>query len=122
MIIYNTTFHIDGERHVARFLAYLRDSYYPAVTSHDAVRNPRIIRIVTSVGEDTFAYALMFEAESIRDLKRWKSEVGQKAEADLHAHFGQKVLAFSTLMKDVTTQVNKAPEDAAEDEADEGNV
>ena len=105
MLIYNTTFHVDGERLLGQFLTYMRDIYYPAVTARGYLHNPRFVRLLADVGEGLIGYALMCEVEDVVTLKKWKNEIGRTLESNFHDHFGESILMFSTAMKDVTEKV-----------------
>jgi hypothetical protein len=109
MLIYNTTFHVDGEQHVAAFLTYMRDVYVPTAIRNNYLRNPRFVRLLTDVGEGLFGYALMCEVEDVQTLKKWKLETGHTLESNFHQRFGEKILMFSTSMKDVTEKVTPTP-------------
>ena len=105
MLIYNTTFHVDGDRYLSAFLTYMRDIYYPAVTGKGYLKNPRLVRLLADVGEGLIGYALMCEVDDIQTLKKWKNEIGRTLESNFYDHFGQKILMFSTAMQDVTSKV-----------------
>ena len=108
MLIYNTTFHVDGERYLSAFLTYMRDVYYPAVTARGYLKNPRFVRLLADVGEGLIGYALMCEVDDIKVLKKWKNEIGHTLESNFFDHFGENILMFSTAMKDVTEMVTSS--------------
>jgi len=99
MLIYNTTFHVDGERYIGQFLTYMRDVYCPAIRAVDELKNPRLVRLLADVGENLIGYAMMFEVEDLQVLKSWKTGPGRELEADFYKTFGEKILTFSTSMK-----------------------
>ena len=105
MLIYNTTFHVEGEAQLGPFLTFMRDVYVPAAIRDGYLRNPRFVRLLTDLGDNLFGYALMCEVEDVQTLKRWKLETGRSLESSFHQTFGEKVLMFSTSMKDVTEKV-----------------
>lgn len=105
MLIYNTTFHVDGEHQLSPFLTYMRDEYLPAALRKGYLRNPRFVRLLTDIGDNLLGYALMCEVDDVVALKRWKNEVGHDLESAFHQKFGEKILMFSTTMKDVTDKV-----------------
>jgi hypothetical protein len=105
MLIYNTTFHVEGENNLSPFLTYMRDVYVPAAIRDGLLQNPRFVRLLTEVGDNLFGYALMCEVEDVKILKKWKLETGRTLESNFHQQFGEKVLMFSTSMKDVTEKV-----------------
>lgn len=106
MLLYNTTFHVDGEHLLSPFLTYMRDVYFPAVTARGYLRNPRFVRLLTDIGDNLIGYALMCETDDVVTLKRWRKEIGDVLASNFHDRFGEKVLMFSTTMKDVTDKVS----------------
>ena len=72
MLIYNTTFHVEGEAQLGPFLTFMRDVYVPAAIRDGYLRNPRFVRLLTDLGDNLFGYALMCEVEDVQTLKRWK--------------------------------------------------
>ncbi len=109
MLIYNTTFHVDGERLLGPFLTYMRDVYLPAAIEKDYLRNPRFVHLLADVGDNLFGYALMCEVEDVKVLKKWKLEIGHTLESNFHQQFGEKILMFSTAMKDVSDKLTPLP-------------
>lgn len=101
MLIYNTSFHVSGERTLQQFLTYMRDSYLPAISQHGYLQHVRFVRLLTDIGDDVIGYCVMGEATDVKVLKKWKSEVGNAADAAFHQEFGERVLTFSSTMKDV---------------------
>lgn len=107
MLIYNTTFHVDGERLLSPFLTFMRDEYVPKATAKGYLQHPRFVRLLTDIGDNLTGYALMCDVEDVIKLKKWKQEIGHDLEALVHKQFGEKVLMFSTTMKDVTEKIAK---------------
>ncbi len=105
MLIYNTTFHIDGEHLLSPFLTFMRDEYLPAVMAAGHLRNPRFVRLMVDLGDTMTGYALMCEVDDVQTLKLWKQQAGHDLEKRLFNRFGEKVLMFSTAMKDVTEKI-----------------
>lgn len=101
MLIYNTSFHITGEALVARYLQFMREEYIPRALDGGLLVQPRFMRILTAVGDDVFAYSLMLEAADAAALKVWRQTVGTPLERAVAARFGESVLMFSTVMKEV---------------------
>ena len=99
MLIYNTTFHVE-EAVLQKFLCFVKDEYFPAVTEGGYMTRPRLVHLLGDVGENLLGYAVMADCpgEAI-DLKKWRKETGDKLIAQLQQQFGTKVLSFSTAMK-----------------------
>lgn len=83
-----------------KFLSYMRDVYYPKATEK-YIKSARFVRLLADVGEGLIGYALMCEVEDVKTLKQWKQEIGWNLESSFHDQFGEKILMFSTAMKDV---------------------
>lgn len=101
MFIYNTSFHVDSERMMSQFLTYMRDVYLPAIKQGGLMTNVRFVRLLTDIGDNLIGYSVMGEVADMQKLKKWKLEVGREADASFHKEFGDKVLTFSTTMKEV---------------------
>ncbi len=99
MLIYNTTFHVE-EAVLQKFLCFVKDEYFPAVTEGGYLVRPRLVHLMGDVGEGLLGYAVMADCPGeIMDIKRWRDAAGNKLIARLTAEFGTKVLSFSTTMK-----------------------
>ncbi|MBQ0056650.1 MAG: DUF4286 family protein [Bacteroidales bacterium] len=99
MLIYNTTFHVE-ESELQKFLCFVKDEYYPAVTRGGHMQNPRLVHLLGDVGEGLYGYAVMAECPGdVLELKKWRLETGNALIAKLSQEFGTKVLSFSTTMK-----------------------
>lgn len=107
MLIYNTSFHVDTERELSHFLTYMRDTYLPAIQEESLLQNVRFVRLLTDIGDNLIGYCVMADVRDLQVMKKWKLEVGRKADENFHKEFGDKILTFSTTMKDVelTTSV-----------------
>jgi hypothetical protein len=101
MLIYNTSFHINGERIVPKFLQFMNDEYLPRMASTGHMTNLRFVRLLTNIGEDMVAYALMADTPTVVTLKAWKQAVGDSLEAEFAQVFGESILLFSTTMRTV---------------------
>lgn len=101
MLIYNTSFHVSGERTLQQFLTYMRDTYLPAIKQGDYLQHVRFVRLLTDIGDDVIGYCVMAEVNDVVALKKWKLEVGRTADSNFHQEFGESVLTFSSTMKEV---------------------
>ena len=53
-------------------------------------------------GEGMQGFAVMCEVENVVVLKKWRKEIGDQLMNDFHNTFGEKILTFSTSMKEIT--------------------
>lgn len=99
MLIYNTTFHVE-EAQLQAFLCFVKDEYFPAVTTGGYMTRPRLVRLLGDIGDGLLGYAVMADcAGEAADIKKWRKETGDALLATLQQRFGTKVLSFSTAMK-----------------------
>jgi len=99
MLIYNTSFHVE-EAVLQKFLCFVKDEYFPAVTEGGYLVRPRLVHLMGDVGEGLMGYAIMADCPGeILDIKRWRDATGNKLIDRLKTEFGTKVLSFSTAMK-----------------------
>lgn len=101
MLIYNTSFHVDSEHYISKFLTFMRDNYLPAIQQGGLMTNVRFVRLLTDIGDNLIGYSVMGEVADMQKLKKWKLEVGREADASFYKEFGDKILTFSTTMKEV---------------------
>ena len=101
MLIYNTSFHVEGERTLQPFLTYMRDVYLPALRQGGLLLRLRFVHLLTDIGDEKFGYCVMVEVPDLKTLKKWKLEVANPADTNFHKEFGEKVLTFSSTMKEV---------------------
>lgn len=102
MLIYNTSFHVDGEDHLSEFLQYMRDEYLPTALSGGYLRNPRFVRLLTNIGDGLLGYSLMMETDGVATLKSYKKEIEPDLDQKFVAKFGDRILRFSTTMTEIT--------------------
>ncbi len=102
MIIFNTTYHIEGEV-LEEALRYITEAYIPAVLDSGLLVSPRFCRILGTQEEDAGgeSFSLQFEAESVEVLEEWYMQQGEALHKALIAHFGDRVAAFATLLQPV---------------------
>lgn len=107
MLIYNTSFHVSGERTLQHFLTYMRDTYLPAVKQGGYLQHVRFVRLLTDIGDDQIGYCVMGDVSDVVALKKWKLEIGNQADTNFHQEFGESVLTFSSTMKEVALSKSK---------------
>lgn len=97
MLIYNTTYQVDGDI-CDNFLIWLKEFYIPEAEKHGALKAPRLCRVL-SHREEGSSYTLQWEVESSSLLHRWHLEQGVPLTEELMKVFGDKVIGFPTLME-----------------------
>lgn len=101
MIIYNTTFHIEKEV-VAECVEFLKKTYIPHATAGGFLMNPRMSRVLDSMGNtEGESYSIQFHVKNTDTLNYWLEHEGRTLHRDLLSRFGQKIAGFSTLLEEI---------------------
>ena len=98
MIVYNTTFHSDGQE-ANHLLVYLHEVWIPAATATGLLSNPRLMRVLSHQQDDTQSFSLQFEVADTTSLHTWYVGKGQTLHAELQRLFRQSVQSFSTILE-----------------------
>lgn len=99
MYILNTTFHVDNR--VRRdFLDWARKVYMPAAIDTGLFGSARLLRVLTDTDPEGVSFALQMDCESISEARRWHDETATLLRDDMFQRWGDKVLFFTTYLKD----------------------
>ena len=101
MIIYNTTFHIEKEAHIA-CVDYLKKEYIPQAGSSGFLLNPRLRRVLQNEENEGESYAVQFHVKNVDTLNFWLKREGMALQQTLVTKFGPKVAGFTTLLEEVS--------------------
>lgn len=104
MIIYNTTYTVTSGD-AKNFIIWINEAYIPKATEDGLLKNARLLQILTHKDPDTECFSLQFEVESVGLLQKWYAQSGKTLVDDMLKLFGEKVVGFSTIMNDVTLEV-----------------
>lgn len=96
-MIYNTTFVVDESVH-APWMQWLRNHYINEVVENTPLENPALFKVLSNKVEGE-SYSLQFTAPSINEMKIWEKNYKEKMEQTIRDNFGEKVLFFSTYLK-----------------------
>jgi hypothetical protein len=98
MLVYNTTYQM--ELNDAReFVIWINECYIPQVLTHGALKNPRLLRILSHKDQETECFSVQWEVEDSAQLHRWHTEQGMHLNEELGKVFKDRVVGFSTLME-----------------------
>lgn len=98
MLIYNTTY-VLSEEDLACFLVWVRENMMPAVHADGALSNGRLARILSHSGEEGYRFCLQFNVADSATLHKWILRQGRQMEAEQSKIFGDRIMAFATLME-----------------------
>lgn len=97
MIVINTTYQIDCDIESA-FKGWLKVEYIPKVMRSGELHSPVLMKILTEEA-DGVGYCLQFQVADTDTLNDWFNKEGARLSELSAQRFGQKVLAFTTLLE-----------------------
>lgn len=100
-IIYNTTFAVELS-HADEFVTYLQEVYIPSILETGLLSRHRLVEVLHSdPSEGVKSLALQFEVDALEHLEAYSAEHASQHTQMLSDRFGQAVLGFSTLMREL---------------------
>lgn len=106
--IYNTTFFIHESR-LPEVLHWLKTRFIQEAQRDNLLRQPRMLRAITSTDSDEMSYAVQFEADSLADINQWRATIEPPLMQEMNFTFLTAVSTFSTIMEieNINDQMNK---------------
>ncbi len=99
MYIYNTTYTVSKELR-ERWLVYVSEELLPESLKSGELKDPKMYKVMVGPEQD-LTYSIQFKAESARNISTWQKESRDPIGRRMHQLFGDKVLGFSTLLKEL---------------------
>ena len=101
MIFYNVTVNVDESVH-EEWLAWMKDTHIPDVLATGFFTGYKIMRVLTTADDEMGkTYAIQYALESIENYEAYKTQHGPRLQADTLAKFGDRFVAFRTLLEEV---------------------
>lgn len=101
MIIYNVTCNVDSDIH-DQWLVWMREEHLPEVMATKLFVDYRFLRLLDQAeGETGCTYAIQYRAVSLAHYQQYIDDHAPALRAKTYAKFGDKVMAFRTLLEQV---------------------
>ena len=97
MIIYNVTLNIEDDIH-QEWLEWMRKVHIPEVLSTGLFNGYRLCRLL-DVEDAGTTYSVQYSCNSLDDYKMYKAEHAPRLQQETFRKFGDKFVAFRTLME-----------------------
>ncbi len=99
MLVLNTTFS-GALSDRDELIAFLQERYIPTTLAHGTLHSPLVYEVLgTQSDGDTFSLALQFSFDGLEQLERYQQEHFPMVQEMLVSEFGQRVVGFMTLMR-----------------------
>ena len=92
MIVYNVTFSVDKEI-ADDWLSWMKDEHLPSVSV--LFDSCKMLKVLSHEDEQTFSFAVQFYSTSIQSIEKYSLN------NDVETRFGDRVLAYPTLLEEV---------------------
>jgi hypothetical protein len=96
-IIYNVTVNIDMEVH-DEWLAWMKETHIPEVLATGMFLESRMHRVLAE-DEGGLTYAIQYTAADMAHYERYRDLHAPRLQADAHARYGGRFVAFRTLLE-----------------------
>jgi hypothetical protein len=101
MIIYNVTCNIPEEIE-EEWLAWMKNEHIPEVFATGKFVQYRMFKLLTNVSDNEGVnFAIQYTCESIQEYNDYNENHGPKLKEKTYRKYGEKVLAFRTLLEEV---------------------
>jgi hypothetical protein len=100
MILYNVTCNIPEEIET-EWLNWMKTEHIPEVMNTQLFLSYKIFKLLTEAeGNEGVNYAIQYFAEHIENYEIYAKDFGPTLKAKTYSKYGDKVLAFRTLLKE----------------------
>lgn len=100
MILYSVTCNIDPAVHDDWF-AYMKTKHIPDVLASGCFCGHKMYQILTTQEEGELSYSIQYFCNSMDEFNLYQQQFAKKLQAEHSQKFGDKVLAFRTLLETV---------------------
>jgi hypothetical protein len=101
MILYNVTLNVEDEIHDA-WLEWMLNEHIPKVIETGLFQSHRMFRLLTRYEEETgTTYSVQYLLKNMADYEIYRTLYAPPLQQETHDKFGEKILAFRTLMEEV---------------------
>ena len=99
MIVYNVTCHMAHDM-ADEWLSWMQQVHIPEVMETGCFSGHKVMKILTNVEDDEgINYSVQYNADSMGDYERYRSEFAPALQQKTRDRYGEKVLAFRTLLE-----------------------
>lgn len=98
MIVYNVTTNIEATVH-EDWLQWMKMVHIPEVMKTEMFSDFRFLKVMSDDESGGFTYSIQYTCESMTRYEQYASEFAPKLRADSIARYGDKFLAFRTLLE-----------------------
>lgn len=103
MIIYNVTLNVDESIH-DEWMLWMHNTHIPEVLATGLFSSAKMLRLLTRQADETGeTYAIQYLADSLENYLTYQEKHAPSLQKKTLDKYGNKLLAFRTLMEEVTT-------------------
>jgi hypothetical protein len=106
MIIYNVTVNIDNSV-AAEWLDWMKSTHIPEVMATGYFLNNQIARLLHEEDNGGITYAVQYTCRNLEDLEEYQREHAPELQAKVSERYGDKFLAFRSLLEIVGRDVER---------------
>jgi Domain of unknown function (DUF4286) len=99
-VIYNVTINVDDDIH-QDWLEWMKKIHIPEVMQTGLFEGFRVLRVITPLGEEDpgTTYAIQYTLSDIKHFLAYTEQYAKELREKAHKRYGEKVVAFRTLLE-----------------------
>jgi hypothetical protein len=98
MILYNVTVNVAPDIH-DEWLVWMKNEHIPEVLDTGLFVAHKMLKLLTETENDGTTYAIQYFLNDISDFETYRNQYGPGLQAKSFQKFGDKMLAFRTLLE-----------------------
>ncbi|WP_338769010.1 DUF4286 family protein [Bernardetia sp. ABR2-2B] len=99
MILYNVTVNVEDAIH-DNWIKWMKEEHIPDVMKTGMFSENKILKLLSKLPEEEgTTYAVQYFCQSLEDLEKYQQEFAPKLQQDHLKKFGNKVIAFRTILE-----------------------
>ncbi len=99
MILYNVTVNVEDAIH-DNWIKWMKETHIPDVMNTGMFVESKILKLLSKLpDEEGTTYAFQYFCNSLKDLENYQHNFAPKLQADHTKKFGNKVIAFRTILE-----------------------
>ncbi len=101
MIVYNVTTNVD-QAIANEWLTWMKDVHIPQVLATGCFKDHKILKLLTERPDvEGLTFAVQYFTEDMKTMQQYSSLYAPELQRQVHAKYGDRVLAFRTLLEEV---------------------
>lgn len=100
MIVYNITIKLEWAIH-QEWLSFMREKHIPDMLNTGLIHGHKMYKILEEDEQDGVTYSVQYHLNSLADYFSYQNDFATKLQEEHREKFGEKFIAFRTILREV---------------------